>query len=251
MTVDCDKNKDSLLIDSETSEEHARANTSKLTQIKRIDYLVELIDRLINRYEFFFKEIDYHQKDDLISLMNYLRDETNLLENREFPNRNIPGQISFDRRDYKLGRGLFVASSSELNFDLLMDILVNIGVGNAVNLICLNSKCHEVWKPIIELVYKVGFSHLNIIDYNLDENQAIEALQDKSIQFVVSENAESLVYFISRNLFESDRVFLVKYVVSGSTIFMRDWDRYFKEYSIARSFAINTMRHGAPLELNL
>jgi RHH-type proline utilization regulon transcriptional repressor/proline dehydrogenase/delta 1-pyrroline-5-carboxylate dehydrogenase len=251
MTVDCDKNIDNLLIDSEVSEEHTRANTSKLSQIKRTDYLIELIDRLVNRYEFFFKEIDYHQKDDLLSLMNYLRDETNLLENREFPNRDIPGQISFDRRDYKLGRGLFVATNPELNFDLLMDILVNIAIGNAVNLICLNTKCHEVWKPIIELVYKVGFSPFNIIDYNFDEKLAIEALQDKSIQFVVSENTADLVDFISNNLFDIDRAFLVKYVISGSTIFMRDWDRYFKEYSIARSFAINTMRHGAPLELNL
>ncbi len=251
MTVDSEKKLDDLVLDNELVDDFALASESKLTQRKRIDNLIELIDRLINRYEYFFKGIDYHQKDDLISLMEYLKDDTNLLEKREFPNRDIPGQISFDKRDLKLGHGLFIAASNEIDFSLLVDMLVNIGVGNAVNVVCLNKDCYESWMPIIDLAYIVGFSPFNIVAFNLNKEKLTETLRDSNFEFVVSENSKKIIDLVSKHLFEVERDFLVKYIVSGETIFMRDWDRYAKEYSIVRSFAINTMRHGAPLELDL
>jgi RHH-type proline utilization regulon transcriptional repressor/proline dehydrogenase/delta 1-pyrroline-5-carboxylate dehydrogenase len=236
-----------------TQDDYDRTTTSKLSERKRLDLTIELVDRLMNRYESFFQGINHDRKDLLMELYNFFKDDSNLLESKEFTNREIPGQLNYDLRDFKLGRGYFIVHDSKVDFNILLDVLINISIGNSINLVCLNEDVYNSWKPIIDLSYVVGFSAFNIAIFRSSKAELVSSLENDQFEFIVSENNKFLVDLISSFAFKKkkDAKSLVKYVVSSEGIPAREWERYIKEYTIPRSFAINTMRHGAPLELNI
>lgn len=244
---------------SENSTEYSKSNlsefasSSKLSPLQRQERIVEFIDRIINRFEVFFSGINEEQKDKLSDLLVYLSNEENLLSNKEFPNRTIPGQINFDKRDFGIGTGIVFVGSDSLVFSTLVEVIINLFIGNGINLYCTNELSYKLWLPIIKLSYKVGFSPYNVSCVKVDEHKVKSILKVEEYHFVIIDNGTGYREKIFDMLYTTkttDKNYLVKSFITGNDVRQGDWEQYIKQFTVARSFAVNTMRHGAPLELD-
>ena len=122
-----------------------------------------------------------------------------------------------------------------------------------MNLFCVNEKSYKAWWPIIKLAYKIGFSPYNITCVKINKNSILDVSKRDDYKFVIMDrNLEFEKYILSFLYIKENEKqnYLIKSFVTGADVSLGDWEQYIKLYTIPRSFAVNTMRHGAPLEMD-
>jgi RHH-type proline utilization regulon transcriptional repressor/proline dehydrogenase/delta 1-pyrroline-5-carboxylate dehydrogenase len=232
----------------ETEIEDYIVRFSKLSESRRVYNSKKMIKQLVNQFEFFFNTIDELDKLRLNELIEFITDGNFDLSSREFPNRYIPGQINFNKRNIPLGIGVLIDTGTDLKFDVAFDFLVNLLVGNGISIITTNDENHDKWKSIVELALNCGFSKFNISVSNLPKTKILKLLQDYEFNFIL--NASGLLDrdYKETVLKKHMNLCLVKFIKAGES---ETTDQAIAKFTHCRAFAINTMRLGAPLELTL
>lgn len=228
------------------------ARVSQIAWENREAKVIDYLTTVINRYEIYFSNIDEGEKDILTSLVEYVREGKTQLENREFPNRQIPGQLNFDRRDLQVGTGVFVLGEERLELEHFMTVLFNMIVGNGVNIICLSESGYHAWSQVVKLAYIHGVSSFNISCSKMNENDCMETLKSQDYDFLYLDGnlQDRELYRVAALEKRSERT-LKRIYLSGEWEDFSDFDQFIYRFTLARSLAINTMRHGAPLELSI
>jgi RHH-type proline utilization regulon transcriptional repressor/proline dehydrogenase/delta 1-pyrroline-5-carboxylate dehydrogenase len=232
----------------ETEVEDYIVRFSKLSEIRRVYNSKKMIKQLINQFEFFFMTIDENDKLRLNELIEFINEGKFNLSEREFPNRYIPGQINFNKRNIPLGIGILLDTGNELTFEVVFDFLVNLLVGNGVSIITSNDESYERWKSIIELAMNCGFSKFNLSLSNLPKEKISTILADYEYHFVLNSNSFFDKEFKDIILKREMKTCLIKIIFPGEN---ETIDQAISRFTHCRAFAINTMRLGAPLELSL
>jgi RHH-type proline utilization regulon transcriptional repressor/proline dehydrogenase/delta 1-pyrroline-5-carboxylate dehydrogenase len=225
---------------------------SKIASFYRIIKVQDFIQSVLNRYEVFFHNIDEKGKDSLHELLNYIGKGYADIEKREFLNRSIPGQLSYDKKDIPLGVGLLILSEDKLDLQHFLTFVFNLIIGNGVSVICTNENGFKAWENIVNTAYISGLSIYNVNVMRMNHESLIKTLREEIYDFVyIDKHTEKISDIMNVALKSRLDKKLKKIYVSEE---WEDWD-YFDSFianlTHARSFAVNTMRHGAPLELSL
>ncbi len=225
------------------------ASTSKLSRQRRIYNVKRLLTQLINQYESYFGEIIEYDKHKLENFKKALTDDEFDLDQRDFPNRYIPGQISFTRRDMSMAySGVLIDGSGELSIQPVIDVLINLTLGNGVNILSSNSTIFTKWEVICGLAYSSGHSPYNLTLELASDSNIAKSLADQYFDFVILVNDDCPAIFKESIMNRDFSKGLTRVIHSGDNA---SWMQGLASFSHARSFAINTMRHGAPLDLEL
>jgi RHH-type proline utilization regulon transcriptional repressor/proline dehydrogenase/delta 1-pyrroline-5-carboxylate dehydrogenase len=231
------------------SELPAMVKNSGLHYSNRMEKLNRFFDQLIHQYEVYFKEVREEHKEQLVSLHDYLLAKDNYLTIKEFPNRYIPGQMSFDKKDFGIGQVLMLTSNASFDMSLLSYFLINLSIGNGLTILCHNDS-YAMWKKLVDLATCCGFSRFNLQVCELS-HESFETLAARPYRLVLVDKkltANDIVKVALRPHFDN---FLRKIIICGENAESEDWYGHLIDLTLSRSFAINTMRHGAPLELTL
>lgn len=227
------------------------AKSSGLSFQNRKEKTIYLLDEVLANYEVYFQKIDEVQKDNLNSFKKFIQFRNNNLDTKEYPNRKIPGQISYTKRNINLGVGSVIFSNENISFGVFVEIIVNLYIGNGLNIFCTNKVIYKRWCEIIKLIYRVGFSAYNINVVAVNEFDLTSDLIELNNHFVIFDYNTKLYKKISEKLLQVKMPQLIKLYISDVDLQGNDWERFIDAFTHARSFAINTMRHGAPLEIDL
>lgn len=159
-------------------------------------------------------------------------------------NRKIPGQISFNDLSLIKKRGLYLALEEQPNIKTFLYLLAAWGLGCEVAVFCKNEAIHDYWRAMAK--------NLEPIRIELsDAAQIAKALQDKEVSFVMVEGGTGEISHFLGQIYDgtyeerSMRQVLTKLDAPP----IGDFERYLEPFIQVRSFAVNVMRHGAPLEL--
>lgn len=219
---------------------------SRLGDEKRNLIVRRCLNKLIDEFEVFFKIVTEDEKSKLQKLKKAIKNKKFFLDTREFPNRYIPGQISFDRKNKSLGTGIVLDGNEKVSVELMLDVLVNLLVGNGLIIVAQTEDSFHQWAGIIGLLNQNGISEYNLKLCCLNEDKIIENISAFEADFIITthELPEDLLNpLIERN---KDRILKISYVGKHLT-----FDERLAYFTHSRSYAINTMRHGAPLDLIL
>ncbi len=224
------------------------AETSKLASERRVLNATALTTEIIEHFEILLEEISEIEKNKLIEFLEALVSHEFNLHEKVFPNRDIPGQISFNQKDLPIGNGLIVDCSERISVDVLVDFLINATIGNGISLMTTNKKIYAKWKRVVEIAYKNGFSIYNISLSLLSKESLEKIIKEEKYQFILFAREYDDQFFQSLiNNLQFDQNLTKIYYGGGKINFWQALDRY----THCRAFAINTMRHGAPLDLTL
>ena len=224
------------------------ATDSGLSLARRLEILNQFIENTVQNFEVLFTGIDEVEKQHLTELQSLLANGQLNIDDIVRPNRSIPGQMSFSKLNLGVGNGLIIDGRENLEYQLFHDLIINLLVGNGVSVLCLNDKSFNHWNAITQLASSSGFSEFNFNCYRVGVNQTKDILHKETFHFVLTPHLDLNSEFKKAILENAYDNALIKIFYFRENL---DLDRLIDRYTHTRSFAINTMRHGAPLTLDL
>lgn len=168
-------------------------------------------------------------------------------------NRKIPGQISFNDFSFVKQKGLYVALERTPNIKTFLYLLASLALGGRVQVLAPAQETLHQWNTICQHLYELGFTSDNISTRLYSQEKIKEAIAERNLQFVILEgDAEELEKILP---FAYDETFAEKYMKTVLTKLdapaLQDFAKYLEPFILVRSFAVNTLRHGAPLEVEV
>ena len=238
--------------DIKRSDEFKPVRVSRLNTKDRVLKVREFVNTVLNRYEVFFHNIDELGKDALYDLLEYIDDGNAFLDEREFPNRFIPGQINYDKKQLSLGVGLLVTGENSLDLQHFLTFVFNLIVGNGINVICTKDKGHKYWEDVVNTAYICGLSSYNVNVMCFDSSGLEKVLKEEIYDFVYfDKHLQELARYMDFALKNRNDQRLKKIYLSEEWEDWDNFDSFIEKLTLPRSYAVNTMRHGAPMDLSL
>jgi RHH-type proline utilization regulon transcriptional repressor/proline dehydrogenase/delta 1-pyrroline-5-carboxylate dehydrogenase len=134
-----------------------------------------------------------------------------------------------------------------------MQILTSVLGGCGTTIICRSQASYDWWNELCRYLIKSGFSKENINCYFLAADSAHKLLMNNNLKTIIVDADLDILSDVLKETFKDNKddlrtkAILTPYDCADNT----DFKRLMEEYICVRSFAVNTMRHGAPMELEL
>lgn len=206
----------------------------------------------LEQYELFMGTVNEKDKAQLASFIAWVKENLGEYLNGKHLNFVIPGQLGYNDKSIIKDAGLFVTVSGKPSVKSIHYLFGTLALGCGVSVACLTEDAYKTWKGILELAWKAGFSKTNI-DCSLVSPERLKQI-----------TTEAHYSFVYAGRFVQYRDVLYKDILSGNAltetmrlilsevdgVAIQNPEAVLDQFVWVRSLAINTMRHGAPLELN-
>lgn len=229
------------------------AHKSGLNSQSRAERMERALDVFYARYEHLFQQIDGDHKVVIERFQKWVKKYFVNFQTKEHSNRKIPGQLSFN--DYTLVQehAVVIARRDRPAFITFMQTLTAVLMGTGVTITALDEEAYYWWNEALEILTLAGFSRENVELYFVTPDRFQAVLKDSMVSTFIfdgeQDHFEQELDKIFAPIFTTKRM---RFALSPyDSPHLRDFKRLCEHYVFARSFAVNTMRHGAPLTLDL
>jgi len=229
------------------------AGRSGLGPAMRVERVSAALEIFIARFEQFFKGIHGIDKELIIRFRKWI--DRNSLDyiSKQHKNTQIPGQMSYS--DYSLAgeHALFIVGSEIPHITTVLQCFAAILMGTGVTVLTCNEKANSWWSSLFNHLYNSGVSEENFrVYYPTEEALDMELCNPLINYFNVDGNQDFIerttkIIYSEQNSEKRVRQLFTPY----DTFNIYDFKRLCGIYVWVRAFAVNTMRHGAPLEIDL
>ncbi|WP_164848412.1 proline dehydrogenase family protein [Halobacteriovorax sp. HLS] len=226
---------------------------SGLSSKGRVQRIDKVLSHFTRHFEHLFRGIRGEEKIVLTKFHKWIVNNFEEYMAKEHWNKKIPGQLSYD--DYKLssGKTVIVSFNTAIDFEIVIHSMAAIACGSGVTVLCRNNAAYDWWMGIRDVLVEYGFSKENFEVYFVTNQLLEDTLKIGDIKNVLLDGSvDDLAQVIEASYLASDkhtvmRSFSSKY--DSSDIY--DFKRICRQFINIRSFAVNTMRHGAPMDVIL
>lgn len=226
-------------------------NPSQLTTHSRIKKTVKVLKSIIIRFEHLTGIINEAHKTELKELASWIESRLEENINSQVANHYTPGQINYDKCDQLKKRALFICYNTPDPF-VLNRFFISVATGLGCLVVCRTQKAYSFWSETFHLLQKYGFSKNNIEVVFASPQILKKALNTNSFEAqFIDANTELINEVLALSVeHENFKFFMRSFHSRFEGVASNDFDLILSQLTHTRSFAINTMRHGAPLELN-
>lgn len=218
----------------------------------RLSRFASFSSDFMNQYELFMGTINEKEKASLTEFISWIKENLAEYLTSKHMNHIIPGQLSYNDKSLVKEAGLFVMVSSAPSFKSICYLMGALSLGSGISVACTTQEAYATWKGILDLAWKAGFSKSNLDISLVSSLDVTQLLEESGYSFVYAGHyynyhdelyrhmldGQSLQKNMRLILSENDGQLLL---TPASVLDLFVW---------IRSVAVNTMRHGAPLELN-
>lgn len=165
-------------------------------------------------------------------------------------NVKIPGQSSYSLFNRPLKAVCFCVWNEHISSECLKLFISSIGLGCGTVIICYTQKSYVVWKDLVQNAWEHGFSKLNLEIYLACDEIAREVFSDQNIEGIIFEdslNHGDKFFVLTKSYLNSESQYMRR-VIHPSELINQGPESFLLSLLNERSFAINNLRHGAPLD---
>lgn len=226
------------------------ARPSGLATGARGERLYSLIEELHHKYEVYFHKVEGANKELLENFQRWVNNNFLTFMTKQHENRKIPGQISFNDFSLHQEHAVLVASLKRPELITMIQVLSAMGVGVGVTVLARSRESYLWWMTFRDMAHSKGFSYENFEVYYPSLQGLKRTLSDGLVStLIIDAKADEILFCQGFEIEEQKRV---RSLLSPlDSVPAEDFKGHFEHYIWPRAFAINTMRHGAPLELEL
>ena len=169
-------------------------------------------------------------------------------------NNYVPGQLSYN--DYSMVRrsGLIIASGKHIHINSLYNMASAVAAGSSITVLARSQYAFDLWKRVCDCFLSSGVHGDRLHVMIADKDSLGGELKDADCSFIIIDgderDVEELLIDISETNMDKLRYMRAVYTSMDGPK-SSDWVEFVKQFVLVRSIAINTMRHGAPLEINV
>ncbi|EQC48171.1 proline dehydrogenase family protein [Bacteriovorax sp. BSW11_IV] len=230
------------------------ARKSKLSVENRLARIVSSLNEIENNFESLFQGIYGEQKKVFKKMNKWITNHASDFIRKPHHNRKIPGQLSFNDFTQTRGQAVVISYNARPEFGTIADVIMALTLGVGVTVLCRNEMAYNWWMQFNDIFISNGLSKNNFDVFLASEKNTFEAVKDEHVEVVILDaNLEKTKWFMSGDIFtDKDNT---RHMKKFHTVFdspeALDFKRLASRYVLVRSFAVNVMRHGAPLELDI
>lgn len=227
------------------------ATPSQLSVQRQVPRVARGVEQLIKNFEFLYQGIYGENKQVLIRFKAFLqKDMIPLIQN---PQNNvvIPGQISANSYQLTIPHLVVIAYEPRAYLASLLSVVSALARNVGVCVACRNDESFFWWSHVSALFYQVGIephqfkvqqSSVQALTHAIENRLATTLLVDGKIEQLqaLAEIAYQFKY--------TERT-MIKLLSPFDSPALSHCIGFIEQFTQIRSLAINTMRHGAPLEI--
>ena len=220
------------------------------SRVLRID---KVIAHMTRHFEHLFRGIRGDEKKILIKFHKWIVNHYEEYLTKQHWNQKIPGQVGYDNYELCSGKSLVVSFNETPDFEVVLETLAAILCGSGVTVNCRNNSSYDWWMSLRDVLFEHGISKVNFEVYFVSKSLLEKTLATKDIKNVlVDGSVTDLEYIISTSYQTSEEHIVMRNFSSRfDTCDIYDFKRICRQFINIRSFAINSMRHGAPMDIML
>jgi RHH-type proline utilization regulon transcriptional repressor/proline dehydrogenase/delta 1-pyrroline-5-carboxylate dehydrogenase len=218
----------------------------------RLSRFNSFADNFMNQYELFMGHINEREKADLALFISWIKEHLSTYLSSKHGNYLIPGQLSYNDKSLVKESGLFVMVSPHPSFKSVCYLMGALALGSGISIACVTQESFGNWKAILDLAWKSGFSKTNL-DLSLLDSEEISLLfKSPGYSYVFAGDLSFYHEDLYSNLVNSHCLQEnMRLILSENDGFLFSSPAAVLDLFVwNRSVAVNTMRHGAPLELS-
>ncbi len=240
----------------EKGEEYQFSNCrpSGLSLEKRLARIDRGIENLLNNFESLFQGIYGENKKVLIDYRRWIKRVTKEMLEKSVSNTTIPGQLSFNRFNLNHSHLVVAAFEYRAYFSSMMYVLNALVAGTGITVVARNQSAYIFWGQFKLFFQQAGIGSFNFDVYFGDHERLVHSIVAPELSLVLVDGDYHHYEQLTQTI-------LAKGTLPGDWIktFLTPFDApqvdhyqaYLEQFCLVRSFAVNTMRHGAPLDLEL
>jgi RHH-type proline utilization regulon transcriptional repressor/proline dehydrogenase/delta 1-pyrroline-5-carboxylate dehydrogenase len=229
------------------------AKPSFLSNASRLERMENFLDQFIWSFETIYQGISGAHKDFLRDYRKWMSKNFIDFVERQHKNRQIPGQISYNDFRMKTENAVAVMTNPKPSMKTLIQVFAGVLVGTGMTILCRNRDAFIWWMTIRDQFIKAGFSKENIDVYLVNAEDLARALNEQKLSVIIYDgNLTDYALHVGNFLNDGMNDLRMRQILTVSDhLRANDFYHQHMNYVWVRSMAINTMRHGAPLDLNL
>lgn len=218
----------------------------------RISRFEHFARSFLEQYELFMGAVNEKDKAILTQFIEWIKANLDSYLSGKHLNFVIPGQLSYNDKSIIKEAGLFVAVSGRPTVKSIHYLFGALALGSGVSVACVTDEAFKTWKAILDLAWKAGFSKTNIDCSLVSPESLSELMKGPHYSFMYAGHYVQYHDVLYKGLLDgkalTETMRLLLSEVDG--VLLQDPSQVLDQFVWVRSLAINTMRHGAPLELN-
>jgi RHH-type transcriptional regulator, proline utilization regulon repressor / proline dehydrogenase / delta 1-pyrroline-5-carboxylate dehydrogenase len=211
------------------------------------------VKSILTNFEFLYQGIYGESKSALYRFNDFLENRYESYALKNDSNVYIPGQISVRSNLLSVDRLLVISYEPRAYISSLMSVISALVRGVGVSVVCRNDDSFFWWSKIVTYFRQAGISSSQIRIQQISRKALKDALESHVVTNVLVdgklEQFEELTQ-ISFNFNYTEKE-MIKFYGPFDAPSLTNAKGFLDQFSLVRSFAINTMRHGAPLELDI
>lgn len=226
---------------------------SKLLPINRIKRVNNFLNSITHHFDSLYGGVYGEEKSCFKKFSKWVRKNALSFQISEHQNRKIPGQLSFCDFNLIEEHVVVIATLKRPSFATFMQVLGALTMGTGVTVISRNEASYGWWGRILTFYKQSGLSKAHFDVYLGSEKQTAIALKNPMIGTVIFDGKEETIKNYLEVIFDGkyNEKRMRKILTPFDSPDIYDFKRICASYVWVRAFAINTMRHGAPMEVEL
>ncbi len=239
------------IVDEGTDYDFPVCVPSGLKVYRRKDRVTRGINAFLHQFESLTGEIRGEVKD---TLKKFAEWNDKFLPNyllKDRPNRKIPGQLSFDSHRLPAQTALLVSFTKRPDLRTWLQFFGALYVGTGISIVCRSQESYALWARLIDLLHASGVSKHNVDAYYVSEERLEKSLASSQWPVVIVDGTIEQAAWVSVRANKNINEQLVSVLSPYDAPSTGNVKGFLRPYIRPRSFAVNIMRHGAPLDLEV
>ncbi|MGB0452960.1 MAG: bifunctional proline dehydrogenase/L-glutamate gamma-semialdehyde dehydrogenase [Bacteriovoracaceae bacterium] len=219
-------------------------------RMKRIKSFAKEFER---NFESFYQGIYGDKKKDLSDFFQFLYRDYERFISSPWNNRVIPGQESYNLLTLPREKNLLISYEWRPYLSSLISAFLALASGGGLTVLTRSEKSYAWWNSFLSMARKSGFSTENFDVYFVSEKILKTTVSSRDYQNLIFDGRADKLHEIQKLLnvrSPKDWFGLVHILCPQDAADIFDYEKRATEFFNVRSVANNTMRHGAPLELD-
>jgi RHH-type proline utilization regulon transcriptional repressor/proline dehydrogenase/delta 1-pyrroline-5-carboxylate dehydrogenase len=229
------------------------ANRSGLSPAMRVERLEHALELFTINFETLFQGIRGQDKRLIQKFSKWI--SRNALEyiTKDHQNRTIPGQMSYSNFTLQGEHALVITGTAVPHISTFLQVAAALLMGTGTTIVCRNKASYEWWQSALNYYQQAGISRENMSVYFPSDDCFKQLLREPFVSyFILDGDSEWLTKTLEKIFHQDYSEKRVKNIFTPYDTFNpTDFKRLCGNYVWVRAFAVNTMRHGAPLDLDL
>jgi RHH-type transcriptional regulator, proline utilization regulon repressor / proline dehydrogenase / delta 1-pyrroline-5-carboxylate dehydrogenase len=210
-------------------------------------------NELLGQFELNIGTVNEKEKNNLTGFVNWILSGLESYMHEKHLNFVIPGQLSYNDKSLVREAGLFVAVSGRPSIKGIYYLLAALALGSGVSVVCVSEEAYRTWMGILNLAWKAGFSKTNIDITKASPQNLDKYLQQQHYSYVYAGQIFHYKDFLYPNILAGDSLNenMRSILSEVDGVGLADPAHVLDQFVWVRAVAVNTMRHGAPLEFSV